>query len=153
MPVGDVAADPMRLLCFQARRFGWRSFKRTLDEVGGEPLPSQDVQDEMSDCVVVFAHAEASDEPQADRKRAFQQTLKHVKWWCNKRTVKNVVLRSFTHLDAVSASPTFAHDFLDELAGRLRKTGYEVRCTPFGHLCEWSIDVHGESLAKVYKQI
>ncbi|MGK0301870.1 MAG: hypothetical protein ACI89X_002750, partial [Planctomycetota bacterium] len=24
---------------------------------------------------------------------------------------------------------------------------------PFGYFCEWQIDVHGESLAKVYKQI
>ena len=25
----------MRLLCFQAKRFGWRSHERALDEVGG----------------------------------------------------------------------------------------------------------------------
>ena len=143
----------MRLLCFQARRFGWRSFERTLEEVGGEPLATQDVSEELSDCVVVFAHAEAADEPASARKRAFQHTLKHVKWLCNKRSLKNVVLHSFTHLGAVSAAPAFARDFLDELAERLERTGYRVRCTPFGHLCEWTLDVHGESLAKDYKQI
>jgi hypothetical protein len=42
---------------------------------------------------------------------------------------------------------------LSELADRLRKTGYTVKSTPFGYFCEWQLDVHGESLAKVYKQI
>lgn len=143
----------MRLLCFQAKRFGWRSFERSLDEIGGEPLATVDVVDELPDCVVVFAHAEVADEPAEARKRAFQHTLKHVKWLCNKRSLKNVVLHSFTHLGAESADPAFARTFLDELAERLRSTGYKVRCTPFGHLCEWNLDVHGESLAKVFKQI
>ncbi len=143
----------MRLLCFQARRFAWRSFERTLDEVGGDPLATADVADELAECVVVFAHAEQQDQPDDAQKRAFQRTLKHVKWLFNKRELTNVVLHSFTHLGAVSAEPAFARDFLEELAERLRATGYEVRCTPFGHLCEWSIDVYGESLAKVYKQI
>ena len=143
----------MRLLCFQAKRFGWRSFERSLDEVGGEPLASAEVDDELRECVVVFAHAEQADEPAAARKRALQHTLQHVKWLCNKRALERVVLHSFTHLGAASADPAFARDFLDELAGRLRGVGYEVRCTPFGHLCEWNLDVHGESLAKVYKQI
>ena len=143
----------MRLLCFQAHNFGWRSFKRSLDEVGGAPLASQDVAAMLAECVVVFAHAEACDEAAAARKRAFQQTLKHIKWLCNKRALTNVVLHSFTHLGAESADPAFARDFLDELAERLQRTGYDVRCTPFGHLCEWTLDVYGESLAKVYKQI
>ena len=143
----------MRLLCFQARKFGWRSFERALDEVGGVPLPYQDAAESLTDCVVVFAHAESCDESATARKRALQRTLKHVKWLCNKRSLTRVVLHSFTHLGAVSADPAFARDFLNELAERLRRTGYEVCCTPFGHLCEWSIDVYGESLAKVYKQI
>ena len=72
---------------------------------------------------------------------------------CNKRAMTRVVLHSFTHLGAVSAEPAFARGFLDELAERLRGGGYEVRCTPFGHMCSWNLDVHGESLAKVYKEI
>jgi hypothetical protein len=143
----------MRLLCFQAKRFGWRSHERALDEVGGEPLAEVEVDDAMAECVVVFAHAEQRDEPDAARKRALQHALKHTKWLCNKRGLRRVVLHSFTHLGAISATPEFAQGFLEELAERLRGGGYEVGCTPFGHLCEWSLDVHGESLAKVYKEI
>ena len=143
----------MRLLCFQARRFGWRSFERTLDEIDGEVLPTVHVDDELPECVVVFAHAERDDEPDDARARAFRHTLKHVKWLLNKRSMQNVVLHSFTHLGADNASPAFARDFLAELAARLDATGYTVRCTPFGHLCEWQLDVYGESLAKVWKQI
>ena len=143
----------MRLLCFQAKRFGWRAFERSLDEVDGEPLATARVDDELRECVVVFAHAEETDEPEVARKRTLQHTVKHVKWLCNKRGLRSVVLHSFTHLGAVSAAPAFARGLLEDLAERLRSSGYEVRCTPFGHQCEWSLDVHGESLAKVYKQI
>ena len=143
----------MRLLCFQARHFRWKSFSKTLDEIGGDHLEDKDVTDELRDCVVVFAHAESQDQPPEARQRAFKQTLKHVKWLANKRELHNVVLHSFTHLGGVNAAPEFALAFLTELADRLTATGYTVRCTPFGYFCEWQLDVHGESLAKVYKQI
>ncbi|MEM7205760.1 MAG: threonyl-tRNA synthetase editing domain-containing protein [Planctomycetota bacterium] len=138
----------MRLLCFLARRFAWKSFSKTLDDV-----PDTDVADALDECVVVFAHAESADEPPAARARAFKQTLKHIKWLANKRELKNVVLHSFTHLGAHNASPGFAQGFLEELATRLADTDYTVKCTPFGYFCEWQLDVHGESLAKVYKEI
>ena len=39
---------------------------------------------------------------------------------------------------------------MEELASRLRDTGYEVWCTPFGYFCSWDIAVAGESLGKVF---
>ena len=138
----------MKLLTFLARHFRWRAHSRTLESV-----PESDADDGLDDCVVVFVHAEQRDEdPEAER-RCRKHVLKHVKWLAGKRELKRVALHSFTHLGAESADPAFARGFLDELAERLRGTGYEVRCTPFGHLCEWNLDVHGESLAKVFKQI
>lgn len=137
-----------------ARRFGWRGFRKSLDAIDGEPVAdAPDVDERVRDCVVVFAHAEAADQNDASRRRAFQQTLKHVKWLANKRDLRRVVLHSFTHLGADSAAPGFARDLLQELAERLANTGYEVHCTPFAHQCEWQLDVYGDSLAKVYKQI
>lgn len=65
----------------------------------------------------------------------------------------NVVLHSFAHPGGENASPEFARAFLMQLAERLADTGYTVKCTPFGWSCEWQIDVHGESLAKVCQQI
>lgn len=138
----------MRLLCFRARHFAWKSFERTL---GDEQ--DRDVEGELRDCVVVFMHAEVEDEADEARARAFRHTLKHVKWLANKRELRNVVLHSFTHLGGTNASPDFARAFLAELAKRLTDGGYQVKCTPFGYFCEWQLDVHGESLAKVYKQI
>lgn len=138
----------MKLLCFQARRFHWRSFEKTLPEV-----PDQDVVDEHTECVVVFVHAEIRDEPEASRARAFRHTLKHIKWLANKRQFRNIVLHSFTHLGGDNAEPRFAQSFLSDLATRLAETDYTVKCTPFGYFCEWSLDVYGESLAKVWKEI
>lgn len=138
----------MKLLTFQARRFAWKGFSKTLEEASDEV-----VEDELRETVVAFVHAEAGDEPPEERARAFRHTLKHLKWIANKRSLGNVVLHSFTHLGAANASPEFAHAFLDELAERLRATGYEVRTTPFGWFCEWELAVYGDSLAKVWKEI
>jgi hypothetical protein len=138
----------MKVLTFQAKRFSWRSFAKSLSEASDERV---DV--EVPDCVVAFVHAEQKDADPNERARVFRGTLKHVKWLANKRDLANVVLHSFTHLGAESAAPQFASAFLEELADRLRATGYATWTTPFGWFCEWDLSVHGDSLAKVWKEI
>ncbi len=138
----------MKLLCFQAKEFSWKSFSKTLDDV-----PEIEVSDRLKDCVVVFLHAEQKDMEEDSRKRAFKHTLKHIKWLANKREFKNIVLHSFTHLGAENADSDFASQFILELGERLQNTDYQVKTTPFGYFCEWNLDVYGESLAKVWKEI
>jgi len=135
----------MRLLTFLARSFAWEPFSQTLDDA--PPAQSGDA----TDAVVAFMHVEAAD--QQDRARVFRHTLKHLKWLANKRQFETIVLHSFTHLGADNADPEFARLFFDDLAERLRDTGYHVEITPFGYFCSWQLDVYGESLAKVYKEI
>lgn len=139
---------PMKLLTFQARRFAWRSHSKTLDQAADE-----EVDEEVRDAVVVFLHADAKDADDEERKRVFRHTLKHVKWLANKRELRNVVLHSFTHLGAENAPPDFAEGFIGELAERLRGTGYDVATTPFGWFCAWDLEVFGDSLAKVWKEV
>ena len=136
----------MKLLTFQAKRFRWKSFSKTLPEA--EDI---DVDQTVAETVVVFVHAEERDAAQRDS--VFKKTLKHVKWLANKRGLRNVVLHSFTHLGATSAPAEFAEVFLVELAERLRATGYGVWITPFGWFCEWDLSVYGDSLAKVWKEV
>jgi hypothetical protein len=136
----------MKLLCFQAERFWWKSFSRTLEQV-----EEQQVEQEMCETVVAFVHAEQADE--ADRPRVFRHMLKHLKWLANKRQLRRVVLHSFTHLGGATAEAGFARQLLDDLRQRLEETGYEVAITPFGYFCEWELKVYGESLAKVWKSI
>jgi len=138
----------MKLLTFQASRFGWKSFSKTLETASDE-----EVDETVGDAVVVFLHAEAKDTDGEERKRALKHTLKHVKWLANKRELKNVVLHSFTHLGGENAPPEFAEDLFQELAERLRGSGYAVWITPFGWFCSWDLAVHGDSLAKVWKEI
>ena len=83
----------------------------------------------------------------------FRHTLKHLKWLANKRELKSIVLHSFTHLGGDSARSDFAEPFLRELKDRLESTGYTVSITPFGWFCSWDIQVFGDSLAKVWKEI
>jgi hypothetical protein len=138
----------VKLLSFQAKRFAWRSHAKTLATASDER-----VAEDVPDAVVVFVHAEAKDTGEEERERAFRHALKHVKWLAGKRELENVVLHSFTHLGAESAPPEFAEAFLQDLARRLRDTGYSVWTTPFGWFCEWDLSVHGESLAKVWKEV
>jgi len=138
----------MRLLCFQAKRFWWKPFERTLpDAVASEP------EVEVCDAVIAFVHVEGSDTDPTRGASVFRQALKHLKWLANKRGLRTVVLHSFTHLGGDSADPQAAHDLLLQLAARLRETGYATHVTPFGWFNEWDLSVHGESLAKVWKQI
>jgi hypothetical protein len=138
----------MKLLCFQAKRFRWKTHSKTLAEV-----PDQEIEQEVAETVVVFLHVEAADAVEDRENSVLRQTLKHIKWLANKRELKNVVLHSFTHLGGPTAEPAFAESFMNTLAERLRETGYRVWTTPFGYFCEWDLSVYGESLAKVWKEI
>ena len=138
----------MRLLCFQAKRFWWKPFERTLpDAVDGAPAV------EVVDAVVAFVHVERGDGDPEREASVFRQALKHLKWLANKRGWRTIVLHSFTHLGGDSADPGAAHAMLTHLAVRLGETGYTAHVTPFGWFNEWDLSVHGESLAKVWKQI
>ena len=138
----------MKLLCFQAKRFRWKTHSKTLAEV-----PDQEIDQEVTETLVVFLHAESADETADRQPSVLRQSLKHIKWLANKRGLKNVVLHSFTHLGGETAEPTFAESLMLALAERLRETGYQVWLTPFGYFCEWDLSVYGESLAKVWKEI
>lgn len=135
----------MKLLLFQAKRFYWTSYSKTLEEV-----PDQEVTETIPETVVVFLHAEAGDET---RPKLETKVIKNIKWLANKRNFKNIVLHSFTHLSGSSASPEFAQTLLNNLDERLRNTGYNVWQTPFGYFCEWDLAVYGDSLAKVFKEL
>ena len=141
----------MKLLTFQARHFGWQRAERSLPDA--PDLPGEAEPRRVADAVVCFLHAEAGDEGEAERKRAFRATLKHLKWLANKRDLGTIVLHSFAHLGGANAAPEFTRTFLAELAARLEATGYAVHQTPFGWFCAWDIAVGGESLAKVWKEI
>ena len=136
----------MRLLTYQAKHFGWKSFSKTLEDA-----PDQDVETSVSDAVVVFMHVETRD--QDNPSRTFKYALKHIKWLANKRTLKTIVLHSFAHLGGENAEPSFSKALMDQLDERLTSTGYTVKQTPFGYFCSWELSVFGDSLAKVYKEI
>ena len=138
----------MKLLCFQAKNFRWKTYSKTLQEV-----PDQQVEEQIANTIVVFVHTEATDNQEQHRASILRKTLKHIKWLANKRDLKNVVLHSFTHLGGETAEAEFAAPFIQTIADRLGETGYNVRVTPFGYLCEWDLSVYGESLAKVWKEI
>ena len=134
----------MRLLTFQAKRFRWRPYTKTLPDA-----PEQHDEKEVTETVVVFLEAERNDQGNAS---VMRQTIKHIKWLANKKQFRRIVLHSFTHLGGDTAPPEFADIFLRELGERLKNSGYEVAQTPFGYFCEWGISVYGDSLAKVFKE-
>ena len=138
----------MKLLCFQSKRFRWKTHSRTLPDV-----PEREIEEEVNESLVVFTQVEASDGEEERRAAILRQSLKHIKWLANKRRLKNIVLHSFSHLGGEAASPNSAESFLTDLASRLRQTQYNVSVTPFGYFCEWDLSVYGDSLAKVWKEI
>jgi hypothetical protein len=138
----------MRLLCFQAKHFRWKTHSKTLPAA-----PDLQAEEEIADSVVIFVQAEASDTSKQDRDSIQRKAIRHIKWLANKRDLKDVVLHSFTHLGGESAEPGFAEPLIQSIADRLNQSGYRVQITPFGYFCEWDLSVYGESLAKVWKEI
>jgi hypothetical protein len=138
----------MRLLCFQARHFRWKTHSKTLPEVS-----ALEAEEEIADSVVIFVQAEATDTAEQHLDSIRRKAVKHIKWLANKRELKNVVLHSFTHLGGETAEPGFAEPLIQSIADRLKQSGYHVQITPFGYFCEWDLSVYGESLAKVWKEI
>ena len=136
----------MRILTYQAKAFSWTPHHKTL-----AMAPDADSGGFATECVVAWIHAERSD--QNDESRVFRHVLKHIKWIANKRKMTDVVLHSFAHLGGDTASAEFAAQFISRMADRLRSTGYRVQTTPFGYFCGWNLEVYGDSLAKVYKEI
>lgn len=136
----------MRLLCFQARRFRWKTC--TISLAGTAPV---DEERELEDTVVAFVHGGEQDE--ADPAGLLRKAAKHLKWVARKADLERIVLHSFTNLGSSGGSPDFAREWIDQLADRLRGNGYEVATTPFGHQCEWDLCVGGESMAKVWKEL
>ncbi len=137
----------MRVLTFLADRFAWSPHVRTLADAG-DAAPG-----EVTDALVAFLHVEAADVAPDTTDGVLKKLLKHLKWLANKRAIGTIVLHSFTHLGGDDAPAPEALAFLTRLAARLRDTGYRVEITPFGWFHAWSIDVRGESLAKVFKQL
>ena len=140
----------MKLLTFLAKHFSWRAHSQTL---GSAATSDPEVEDGAQDAVVVFLHAEARDQDEQAARRAQRHVIKHVKWLAGKVGFERVVLHSFTHLGAENSEPEFAREFMGQVAARLQSSGYEVKQTPFGWFCEWTLDVYGQSLAKVWKEI
>lgn len=136
----------MKLLTLLAKSFCWKPHTRALTEA---PEPADEAVT-VAEAVVVLVEVENADE---DNPSAARQALKHIKWLANKKGMRNVVLHSFAHLGGDGAAPDGAQRLLEELARRLRNTGYQVWLTPFGYFCEWDIRVYGDSLAKVWKEI
>lgn len=136
----------MKLLTFLAKSFCWTPYLKSLDEAPDSPPGPVTI----TDTVVVFMEVENAD---AGNPSVVRQTLKHIKWLANKKRMRNIVVHSFAHLGGESAPPTGAQQLIEQVAARLRHTGYAVWTTPFGYFCEWNISVHGESMAKVWKEI
>lgn len=136
----------MKMLMFLASEFHFKPYEKMLEAAGagGDALS-------VTEAAVVFVHCEPQDE--ANPAGLETKAVKNIKWIAGKRGFKNVVLHSFTHLAEQSASPEFAQAFLEGAARRLENTGYAVWLTPFGWVCEWGIEVYGESLAKVFKAL
>lgn len=136
----------MKLLMFLSPRFRYRPF---VSASGGRSLEGE--AKTVTNAAVIFVHAEGSDADSGDK--LLKKFVKNVKWIANKRDYKDVVLHSFTHLAESKAPPEFAASFLERASEKLTFAGYRVELTPFGYSCEWDLSVHGEPLAKVFKNL
>lgn len=135
----------MKLIMFYVHEWWYRTATKSLPDV-----PDTEKEESLKNAVVIFYHSEAEDEEK--REGVLQKFVKNVKWIAGKFQTKNLVLHSFNHLSMSKSSPEFARSLLNDVIGRLQRTGYTVMTTPFGYFNEFKMHVAGDSLAKVYKE-
>ena len=147
----------MKLLMFHATRFEHAPHVNVLSTLtADDDVPAQRGRpgtgatfDEPS--VVVFMHAEPDDLARGNK--LVTRCAKNIKWLANKRALKTVVLHSFDHLSEDKAPPEEAAALIESVAERLRSAGYDVHGTAFGYSSSWTLGVHGDAIAKVFKSI
>jgi hypothetical protein len=61
------------------------------------------------------------------------------------------VLHYFSHLGEERLGPEETRTLMERARGRLAAAGYEVTVTPYGCFCDLSMDLPGDSMARVYK--
>ncbi len=61
----------MKLLCFQAKRFRWKTHSKTLPEIA-----DQNIDQEVCQTVVVFLHAETADSDSRKKRLSAAPELK-----------------------------------------------------------------------------
>jgi len=135
----------MKLLMFYTKEWWYKTASKTL-----ETVPDIEIEESITDAVVIFFHCEAEDEEKYGS--VCEKFVKNVKWLAGKFSTKNVVLHSFNHLSSSKSSPVFAKRLLDDVIIKLERTGYTVMQTPFGYFNEFKMHVAGDSLAKVFKE-
>ena len=133
----------MKILSYQAKEFSWSGHQQTLADADSSS------SGHVTEAAVIWLHVENCDA--TEEAKSFKKTLKHIKWIANNKALKHIVLHSFAHLGGDTAEPKFAKAFIERMAKRLEKTGYQVYQSPFGWFCAWNLSIYGDSMAKVFR--
>jgi hypothetical protein len=131
----------VRVLFLFARRFRFRTHHKALPEA-----PDDDRDVTLEDTALAFVHAEPADGGDQETK-----LVKNLKWVAGKLGTRRVVLHYFSHLGEERLGPEETRALMERARERLAGAGYEVTVTPYGCFCDLSMDLPGDSMARVYK--
>lgn len=130
----------MRILSIHATRMWYRAMKRT--KLAEEPACRED---EMAECVVLFACVEKLDEKDPD------QVIRSATAGVQKRLamlrVDRVLIYPYAHLTSTLGAPDVALAILRGLETALAAAGILVKRAPFGWYKEFEIRGKGHPLA------
>jgi hypothetical protein len=131
----------MRVLFLYATKFRFRTHHKALESA------PDDIRDEtVENAALAFIHAEPGDGPDQETK-----LVKNLKWVAGKFESRRCVLHYFSHLGEERLDPESAKQLMERARDRLRTSGYDVTITPYGHFCDLSTDLPGDSMARIFK--
>jgi hypothetical protein len=135
----------MKLLIFYTDKFGFQTSQKGLESAG-----DLEISEEITDAIIGFIHAEGKDEE--NQNYVETKLVKNLKWAARKNETNKIVLHSFNHLSASSASPEFTKDLFDKVELRLNNSEYETSQTPFGYFLNLDMQAPGKPLARIFKE-
>ena len=131
----------MRVLFLFAKSFRFRVHHKAWAEA-----PDDDRDETVENAALAFVHAEPGDSGEQETK-----LVKNVKWVAGKFDSKRCVLHYFSHLAEERLDAESTRALMHRAKDRLIAAGYEVWITPFGHFCDLTMDLPGDSMARVIK--
>jgi threonyl-tRNA synthetase len=136
----------MKTLNLHCDYIKFKALKKALKKID-EIAPSQNLEGESKDCLVVLIAVEKTD----NKTETVEKLVKNVKDISSQVKAENIVLYPYAHLSRNLGSPELAVEILDLTEKRL--IDFNVIKAPFGYYKTFELKVKGHPLSELSREI
>jgi threonyl-tRNA synthetase len=140
----------MKLLFIHSDYIEYKCTKEALRE-GAEKISKDQMTGKLEEALTVFTSVEKYDEDVQDE--VIAEALKQIQEVAEQVKTNRVMIYPYAHLSSELASPKKAREISIALGEAVKKTGLEVKRSPFGWYKAFKISCKGHPLSELSKEI